>query len=757
MFDLSDPSSTRRRERASPIPPAPAVTAESAGVDKPSPLDEPESIEIFHRLLDAYTRELDRQEDNRAEQATDEDFFDSLQWTDTDAQTLEDRGQKPLVYNVISTTVNWVLGTERRGRSDYRILPRRKEDAKAAERKSQLLKYLSDCNRTPFERSHAFADAVKVGVGWLEDCYEDDGDEPIVSRGETWRNMLWDSAATRPDLSDARYIFRSKWADLDIMQAIFPERAGLLDMAASHTEPLVPSGLYGDEAMDRAELELERIGSAARLPNRYQRRRVRAIEGWFLKPAKITRMSGSMWGGELYDPRSRGHRLAVANGDGEAVERQGMRVCCALITINGLLWLGPSPYRHNRYPFTPIWGNKRGRDGLPYGLIRGLRGIQEDINKRAAKALYLISTRRTTVDEGAVDDMDELAEEVSRPDAFIVKKPGKEIRIEDGRELGQFELEIMSRSIAMIQQASGVTDENQGRRTNATSGIAIERRQTQGAMATTHYFDNLRYAFQVQGEKQLSLVEQFLTEEKAFRITDMRGKPEYVTVNDGLPENDIARSKADFVISEQDWRASMREAAAAELLELLGKLAPVNPQLVTVLLDLLVESMDIANREEIVRRIRQMTGMRDPDAEEPTPEELQQAKAKAQQAQLQQAMVEANLRKVVAEAMRAEMQAMAAQAEAVRANITSMGGSKRGAIDIAADAMSHPGIPAIAPAADEVLREAGFVSRNEKEQTAVHAAKVQQAQAAAAEQAQQTQQNQPQAATPPPDQPPQGE
>jgi len=47
-----------------------------------------------------------------------------------------------------------------------------------------------------------------------------------------------------------------------------------------------------------------------------------------------------------------------------------------VFTVAGLLWLGPSPYRHNRYPFTPIWGNRRGRDGLPYGLIRGLRDIK---------------------------------------------------------------------------------------------------------------------------------------------------------------------------------------------------------------------------------------------------------------------------------------------------------------------------------------------------------------------------------------------
>lgn len=742
MFDLSDPASTRAKRRESPIPASAQPPAK-----KQSPLDEPEAVETHHRLLDAYTRELDRQEANRTEMATDEDFYDNIQYRDEDIRELEDRGQKPLVYNVIATTVNWVLGTERRGRSDFRVLPRRKEDSKPAERKSQILKYLSDCNRTTFHRSRAFADAVKVGVGWLEDCYDDEeGNEPLVSRYENWRNMLWDSAAQQLDLSDGRYQFRSKWVDLDIAQAIFPNRARLLDMSARSTEPLLPSGMYGDEAMDHAELELERIGSTARLPNRFERRRLRIIEGWFRRPENVDRVSGGMFGGELFDPHSRGHKAEIEARAAEVVKRQTMRMNVALFTTDGLLWMGPSPYRHNRFPFTPIWGNRRGRDGMPYGLIRGLRGMQEDINKRASKALYILSSSKTVVEEGAVDDHDELAEEISRPDAYAVVKTGfiEKIKTGLGQELHQAHLQIMERSIAMIQQASGVTDENLGRKTNATAGIAIERRQTQGAMATTHFFDNLRLAYQVQGEKQLSNVEQFMSEEKQFRITNLRGKPEYVTVNNGLPENDIARCKADYVISEADWRASMREAAAAELMDLLIKLAPAQPQVVMVMLDLLVESMDIANREEIVRRIRELSGMRDPDAEEPTPEEQARAAAAAKQNQLQMATIEANLRATVAKAVRDEMTAMKTQADMTRANITSIGGPKRGAIDIAADLAAAP---QLAPGADEVLRDAGFVSRTEKELGAAVQAQAQ-AQAQQAEQAQQAQQAQAQAQAP---------
>ena len=263
---------------------------------------------------------------------------------------------------------------------------------------------------------------------------------------------------------------------------------------------------------------------------------------------------------------------------------------------------------------------------MPYGMVRRVKDIQEDVNKRASKALFILSTNKVVMDEGAVDDIDELAEEVARPDGIIVKKPGKALEIRTDRELSQYQLDLMSRSIGMIQQSSGVTDELLGRRTNATSGIAIERRQDQGSMTTTSLFDNLRFAQQVRGEKQVSLIEQFMDERKAFRITNMRGQPEYVEVNDGLPENDIVRSKADFVISESDWRSTLRQSAVEALLEAATRWPP---EIVMVMLDLLVENMDLPNRDEIVRRIRSVTGQRDPDAEEPSEEEQAQMQAKA--------------------------------------------------------------------------------------------------------------------------------
>jgi hypothetical protein len=283
--------------------------------------------------------------------------------------------------------------------------------------------------------------------------------------------------------------------------------------------------------------------------------------------------------------------------------------------------------------------------------------------------------------------------------ALVVKSGGLgKLKLDVDRELAPAHMDFMSRNIQMVQQVGGVTDELLGKSTNAISGVAVQRRQEQGSLATSKFFDNLRFAVQQHGEITLSLMEQFVTEAKQFRVTNQRGTPEFITMNDGLPENDITRSKADFVISEADWRATMRQAALEQLTEMISKMPP---QVGMVMLDLVVELMDIENRDEIAKRIRGVNGMRDPDATEPTPEEAQQMQNAAAQQQIQQAMIQAELR---------EKNAKAAQAEA-NADLT-RGKTVEAAMNAASLAMTAATsviqMPTIAKVADNLLLQGGW-------------------------------------------------
>lgn len=676
-------------------------------VAKTATLDKPGMMHMHSRLLSYWSTEVQRQRDNRIEMIQDEEYYDNEQWSADDEQVLSARGQRALVYNVISSSVDWVTGTEKRSRTDYKILPRRKEGSKHAENKTALMKYLSDVNRTPFDTSRAFEDCVKVGVGWIEDGWDPDGDgEPLYTKYESWRNILWDSAGAELDLSDARYVFRSKWVDYDIAAAIFPERKHVLWNSTSESWHYGSQDMYGDEAMDDPEIERDINGRVGSDETEYRRQRVRVVEGWFKLPVQVKVMKGGDFNNEIYDPYSRGHRDALNNGAAELATRTKNRMYVGIFTTEGMLWFSESPYKHNQFPFTPIWGKRRGRDGLPYGMIRLLKDIQDDVNKRASKALHILTTNKVISDEGAVEDIDEAREELARPDAWIEKKPGTEITISNDRELAPMHMELFRQGVGMIQSASGVTDELLGKTTNASSGIAIERRQDQGSLATIHYFDHLRLAKQLSGEKQLSNIEQFMDEEKSFRITDQRGRPEFITVNDGVFENDIVATKADFVIDETDWNSTLRQAAVTELMAVIQKMPP---HIGLTLLDLVVENMDVPNRDEIVKRIRAMNGQQDPDLD-PDSEEAQQAAAAEEQRNQhagQLAQLELAEREAKVEKSKAEANYKAAQTVDVR--MKTQDTAIEGAGKVAQ--LTPQGVHT----ADHLLEESGYMSKTDEQ------------------------------------------
>jgi hypothetical protein len=731
VFDLASDDHTRTKKGL-----ASRVGQEYEGeyevVETPDdPLDGPDNHLLHGKLLGYYQRELDRQNDNRIQMAIDEDYYDNDQWSESDAEELRERGQAPICYNVITQSINWVIGSEKRGRSDFKVLPRGKEDAKPAQKKTQLMKYLSDVNRTPFNRSRSFEDAVKVGLGWIESgVTERDNGEPIYNRYESWRNMLYDSASTEFDLSDARYVIRVKWVDLDVAIAMFPQRAALLERSASTSERYGTDLANGDEIMDFAEDEMDSLGRGMS-DYSVERRRVRMIEVWFRKPENVQKIVAGQRQGEVFDEQDPNHQALVDAGQSVVASRMMMTMNLCIMTTSGMCYVGRSPYKHNKFPFIPVWGYRRGRDNLPYGMIRAMRDIQDDVNKRASKALFILSTNKIIMDEGAVDNIADLMEEASRPDGVIIKKHGKELTLNVDRELAPAHLQIMSQSINMIQSVSGVTDEQMGKTTNAKSGVAIQARQDQGSKSTSKLFDNLRYAFQCDGEITLSLCEQYFTEQKQFRITNQRGTPEFVDVNDGLPENDITRTQADFIISDSEWRASLRQAQAQQLAEMMPTLPP-NVQL--VLLDLLIEELDLPNGEEMVKRIRQITGMRDPDATEPTPEEVAAEQAQAAAQQQQQELAAAQLRNLNAKSIKDETNAQKTMVDTVLASVQ----AQQTAVEAAQVSLLNP---AILPVADALLHEAGYKSQSEEEAQQAQEQAMQQQQAAQ-QQAQQEQMQQ---------------
>jgi hypothetical protein len=676
-------------------PPRPVQAGKPAAVDL---LNTEAALKRLRQLEEWLEVERIRQAPNRYQMALDADFYDGLQWSDEDAAVLLERGQAPLVYNWIQPAVKWVTGTEKRTRIDFKVYPRSDDDRNESENKTKLMKYLTDVNKSVFSRSRAFEDAVKVGIGWLEcGIRSDPTKELIFDRYESWRNVLYDSFGFDRDLADARYVIRQKWVDLDIAEQIFPHKAEALRSASVQSD----LGDYQDAdewylgqlltSKDRQLAEAvgkhTYIDSTSMLFNR--RERVKIYEMWYRMPERMTFLVGGPLAGAIFDPNDDYHSWLVQREACSMIERVAMRMRCGIFIKGTFLQDVPSPYRHNDFPFTPIWGNRRDRDGQPYGMPRLQRDPQEDFNKRMSKALHALSTRRVFMDRGAVDDIDEVREEAARPDSVFVVKPGMRFELDTDTQVAKDHMSYAEVDARMIQNTGGVTDELMGRKTNAISGVAIEARQDQGSTVTTDYFDNLRFATQVHGQKMLSLSEQFLTMTKKIRVIGERRGYDFLTINEpgtdesGNPAllNDITKTQADFIVSAQDFRESMRQASFEVLMDLAGKLAGVDPMITLKLLDDILEYADLPGAEAIIQTIREITG-KQPRDKQLSPEEEAQidaekrrsaAKAKlAEHLSLKQAALEVQRQAAEIEKLRADAAKVSAEA-----NMAGMGAEIR--------------------------------------------------------------------------------
>jgi hypothetical protein len=303
------------------------------------------------------------------------------------------------------------------------------------------------------------------------------------------------------------------------------------------------------------------------------------------------------------------HQELVELGIGQPVESTVMEMRQMIFTGDSVLQDGESPYRHKRFSLVPIWGFKRKKDGTPYGIVRNLRDPQKDLNKRRSKALYLLSANRVVADDDAIDNTDQswsdIVQEANRPDGLIKINPKsvRGVEIQNENKMAEEHVMLMTQDEKYIQSASGVTDELMGRDTNAVSGKAIRARQEQGGVVTTAFFDNNRLAFKISGEIILSMIEQLYTEEKKIRITGgENGKtPEFLEINKYDPETDdiigdITASQADFVISEQDYSATIREAMFESMTEIIKTM---QPEAAIQILDLVFELSDLPGKREV--------------------------------------------------------------------------------------------------------------------------------------------------------------
>tara|TARA_R110000868_G_scaffold199448_2_gene446091 strand:+ start:2060 stop:4204 length:2145 start_codon:yes stop_codon:yes gene_type:complete len=201
------------------------------------------------------------------------------------------------------------------------------------------------------------------------------------------------------------------------------------------------------------------------------------------------------------------------------------------------------------------------------------------------------------------------------------------------------QVQLLQLSTEQMRAASGQQNSNFGIRSEASSGVGIQRLKQQGEVATFHFPDNLARALRYEAKVLIDLIRKYYDTKRVVRILGLDGKEESATLDprqDGAyqeqetQEQEIQRifnplvGEYDVVIDTGPSYQTQRQEAYANLTELASR----SPQLMQVAGDLVMRSADFPMADKLAERLEKTLA---PELRDEKPGQKQQVPPEVQQ------------------------------------------------------------------------------------------------------------------------------
>lgn len=590
-------------------------------------------------------------EKNREEALLDLEFAAGEQWDD-EVREYRESSDRPfplpcLTINQVPQFVGQVVGDRRANQTSIKVLPREDGDKEVAAVRSELIRSIEHHSKADRVYTQAFEQAVTCGIGNfrvdLDYAYEDAFDRDLFIRGIP--NPLavnWDPMAADPTGRDAGWCFVTDKMLREDYKKAYPEAAD-------------PS-LFDSDALDWCDHDSVRVAEYWRVEER-DRTIALMLDG---SVEDVTDEDEAIWQPRLYrgvdgmrEPRVRKAKcryavMALTNGMEELTDPFELKIPrVPIIRVMGReVWIGERRVRFGLTRFA--------RD--PQRLKNYWRSVVAELLMGAPRANYIAQQASIKGRQGDWPNTLVYNDNTEKPEAIT----------------GQNIAAIINEAAMCAQDMKDVTglhDASLGMKGNETSGVAIQRRQNEGDIATIGYHDNMNAAMQEAGEVLNALIPVVYDTPRTIRVIGEDDAVRLLRVNDPefqpseiVKENiDLGKGRYDVSISTGPAYATKRQEAAAGMIEF----ARSSPAIAERAGDLIAKAQDWPLADEFAERLRP-EGAGDP--EDMTDEQ----RAQAQQAQQMQQRVmqmefeakQAETEKSKAEAREANANAQAAEAEA---------------------------------------------------------------------------------------------
>lgn len=580
------------------------------------------------------------------------DYYDGNQLTSEQLNDLEMMGFGSLMTNLIKPAIDTVLGIEAKTRADFRMVSDDDAHQEVAEALSQRLKEVERETRADRACSDAYGSQVKTGLGWAHVTRNSDPFRyPYKVENVHRREMFWDWSSKDPALEDARYTIRQKWYPVDQVTAAMPEHAPLINASASGWQPDWMQRARENTVLMNAYDQESRISTSAWEWRNIDNHRIALQECWYATYVRglVLRL------GERtveFDKRNQLHMAAVATGMVRPEPAVYRKLRCSM-------WFGPHLLQDvdpgaNKLPYVPFWGFREDLTGVPYGLVRSMIPLQDEVNARRRKLMWLLSSKRVTIDSDALDQrfntFAELVDEISRPDSMTVMNPSRTnkdaMRVESDLGLSQQQFEILTEAKEGIQAAAGIFNSIMGKTDGAKSGLAINSLVEQSSNTLGEINDNFKFSRQLVGERLVDMIRADMSgkqvkvmtgPQEARRKSIFLNMPKTDEVTGVLyRENDTDRANVKVALEDVPSTPAYRAQQQMMISETLKSLPP---ELQAPLMPFFIEATDLPKRHEMSALLRKTLGQAGADGEPQDPQVLQlQQQLQALQQQSEQAM-----------------------------------------------------------------------------------------------------------------------
>jgi hypothetical protein len=516
-------------------------------------------------------------------------FYFGEQWEADLERKMRLEGKPSLVFNKIKPIIRTLSGYQRQNRRDIRVAPRRGGAQTVASIYTELIKYVMDISYCDWYSAYMFVDGIIGGKGWLS-VDVDYSRDPLSGDLNVMREdpflILEDPFSQKYDLSDARYIFRSRWIDKKMTEKMFPK---VKDLQID----LEKEGLGNVEIQTDGFSDIEKVYNFEIAKSRYLIK-----ECWYRDyNSQKFLVSAS---GELIDIGSEDEELIknilVSRPDLRTIERVMPRLKMAIILGNQIIHEEDDPYNGaNRFPIVRfanelIYAEKP----MVRGEVEDIISPQEEHNKRKSQALHHLNSSASSgfiVEKGAMS-----ADELRKLES-IGSRPGITIAVEDGKlgaiqrinpaPLSDGHINLAGIADADMKAISGVNADLLGMdKTQSQSGVAMEMRRRQGLINQEPVFDNNDFTNRVLGDTLLDIIrktEVYTTEE----IVSIVGN-KVVTLDGKSVSADVIRAfmktrkgMYSVAMSDQQNNPTMRMAQFQDMISAVKEAGiPVPPEMI---------------------------------------------------------------------------------------------------------------------------------------------------------------------------------